>query len=751
LRKVAATAFVVPMLISVVLVALLRPSSGSRNPVPRRPSSDLEAERLRLARRRAALEGRTELQVQRVPSSTPLARPAGPGAGEVKPLPRRRTRVVVPLGVAFLALLVASTAIVPFAEPEPITAQPPSTYSPIPVTGLTTPITVDREPDSAIVVVFSVPMDTADVASRLVVEPAAAVRLSWSDDASRLTIEAADGWKRGTYYTITIPAGALDATGAPLASAVRAAFLVRGLTAARISAPRSNEGLARLDTTIVVSFDRAVDLAAAAGLFSIEPSVAGSFEPTTGTGQQLVFTPLEPLGPGMTYTVTLEPGLVDEAGSPVQAPGPAAIRTVPRPRVLSTSPSANATDVSAATSISIRFSRPMDASSALGSFSATLGGRALGGSRTLTDDGALLTFRPAADLPPGATIAVQVGAAAVSTDGVDLGTPSTFEFRVRGSAIATSSTGSAPAAADPAGTSGGASTAEDQTTTAVQAGAATALLQQERKAKAAAEKKTAAAEKKAAAAEEKAAAAAKKAAAAKAKKEKAVAAKAAAEKKRAAAAAEKERKAKAAAEKAAAAKAKRAKAAEEKKAAKKASADAKAEARGKKKADGGAAKSSKPSNSAGGGTWAAVEAYYLQLINCARTGGVVSRSGTCSGGGTRNVKPLRLDAGISAKVSRPYARMLATSGRCSHFSGGGPSSRLRRAGFGSPRWAENLSCPSGMSPAATAVYSIRYFQREKAWNGGHWRNLRNPQYDRVGIGIWAARGRVIIVSNFYRG
>ena len=230
LRKVAATAFVVQILVSVVLLAVFRPPSGARNPVPRRPASDLDAERLRLARRRASIEGRTEPDRARIPHTGPRRRPrrtpAGIAAGVAvrgRRRPRgRRRRIVVPLGIAFLALLVASTAIVPFAEPEAITALPPSTYAPIAVTGVTTPITVDREPDSAIVVEFSVPMDPADVASRLVVEPAASVRLTWSDDATRLTIEAGDGWQRGTYYTITIPAGALDATGAPLESAVRA-------------------------------------------------------------------------------------------------------------------------------------------------------------------------------------------------------------------------------------------------------------------------------------------------------------------------------------------------------------------------------------------------------------------------------------------------------------------------------------------------------------------------------------------------
>jgi hypothetical protein len=449
----------------------------------------------------------------------------------------------------------------------------------------------------------------------------------------------------------------------------------------------------------------------------------------------------------MTYVVTLGSGLVDETGSGVEVPAPVEIRTVPRPRILSTSPTAAASDVAPGASISIRFSRPMEATSALAAFTASVGGRNLGGSRTLTDDGALLTFRPAAALPAGATVAVQIAATATSVDGVDLGADATLAFRVHG---ATVPTGTASADAAKAAYDTAVKTAE-----------------QERKAQAAEDKKVAEAAaakaKKVAAAkvaaEKKAAAAAKKAAAAAEQKA------AAAEKKAAAAAEKAKAKARAAAAKAAAEKEKRAKAAAEKKAAKEAADKAKADAKAKAKADDAKAKagdakaksdakpksSGKPSNSAGGGTWAAVEAYYLGLINCARTGGVISRSGKCSGAGSRQVKPLRLDAGISSKVSRPFARKLATSGACNHFYGGSPSNRLRRAGYSSPRWAENLSCPSGMSASSTAVYSIRYFQNEKAWNGGHWRNLRNPQYDRVGIGIWAARGRVIIVTNFYKG
>ena len=57
--------------------------------------------------------------------------------------------------------------------------------------------------------------------------------------------------------------------------------------------------------------------------------------------------------------------------------------------------------------------------------------------------------------------------------------------------------------------------------------------------------------------------------------------------------------------------------------------------------------------SVGGGTWAAVEAYYLTLMNCTRTGGVVLSSGSCSSPGGRAVAPLWIDSGISANVTPP--------------------------------------------------------------------------------------------------
>jgi hypothetical protein len=44
-----------------------------------------------------------------------------------------------------------------------------------------------------------------------------------------------------------------------------------------------------------------------------------------------------------------------------------------------------------------------------------------------------------------------------------------------------------------------------------------------------------------------------------------------------------------------------------------------------------------------------------------------------------------------------------------------------------------------------------FFQSERSWSpiGGHYVNLMNPAYDRVGLGMWISSGRVRLVIDFY--
>lgn len=149
-----------------------------------------------------------------------------------------------------------------------------------------------------------------------------------------------------------------------------------------------------------------------------------------------------------------------------------------------------------------------------------------------------------------------------------------------------------------------------------------------------------------------------------------------------------------------------------------------------------------------GSTLLDVERYALKLTNCTRTGGWVQRDGSCIGYGTRNVAPLKLDAGISDRVARPYAKYLATRGICSHFADGNPGDRLRRAGYTSYIWGENIGCRS-ISPYAAVLASHLYFQSEKSYLGGHYVTIMNANYDRVGMGVVVVNGTLRWVSVFY--
>jgi hypothetical protein len=147
----------------------------------------------------------------------------------------------------------------------------------------------------------------------------------------------------------------------------------------------------------------------------------------------------------------------------------------------------------------------------------------------------------------------------------------------------------------------------------------------------------------------------------------------------------------------------------------------------------------------------AVELYYLKLVNCTRTGGWVLSDGSCKGYGSGRysayVAPLRLSSGLSS-VARIWAKKLNIAGACKH---GDAAGRLRAAGYTSGTWGENIGCRDGVSNAHNAVLrSHLSFQAEKSYGGGHWKNIKNPRFKWIGIGVWKGDGRVRLVTDFYR-
>jgi uncharacterized protein YkwD len=150
--------------------------------------------------------------------------------------------------------------------------------------------------------------------------------------------------------------------------------------------------------------------------------------------------------------------------------------------------------------------------------------------------------------------------------------------------------------------------------------------------------------------------------------------------------------------------------------------------------------------------WYQVEVYYLKLVNCTRTGGWVRADGSCAGYGSghysKYVAPLKLGPKLSA-VSRSWAKHIAILNVCAH---GDPGARMRAAGFNGWAWGENIGCGWGSTTHdvyAAVLASHRAMQAEKSTNGGHWKNIKNPRFNLLGVGIWRYGSRVRVVNDFY--
>ena len=507
---------------------------------------------------------------------------------------RPGSRLPIFIVVTVMAGALAAAAI----RPTPAAGTAPTHRSALAASEFTTTIETGESPRAAIVVTFPSPMNGTSVEALLSVTPPTPVSFVWDATMTHLMVTPRIAWTQGTLHTITVEAGALDATGKPLEHRVRAAFLTRGATTATIVAGPLAAGEATTATRFGVSFNGPVDAASIALQFS--PALAGHLVPAADSAVDapaFEFVADADLAAGTAYKVSLAATARDADGLAIITE-PATVRTAAAPSVVRFRPLNGAKGVGWSQNLSVRFTEPMDHASTQAAWGATQAGVAIAGAFSWAENDTVLIFNPTATLGFGQKIGLSVGAGATSRAGLALKAAASATF----------------------------TTAPKATTTTRRITSA--------------------------------------------------------------------------------------------------------------------------GGSIGGSTWAGVESYYLNLMNCTRTGGWVTSTGSCSSPGGRAVAPLKLDAGITAKVSRPYARKLAVYNMCTHFSGGTPADRLRAAGYPSYIWAENLGCRSG-NPYAAVLGTHLFYQSEKPYGGGHYVNLMNAKYDRVGLGVWVYGGRVRLVVDFY--
>ena len=531
------------------------------------------------------------------------------------------------MGVALVAILLGGGWVLGSQGAGRTVARPPSPVAAVADAVFTSRVIAGETLASAVTIAFGGPMNERSVGALLTIDPASDVETSWDPAGSILTVRPAGSWEPGTYYTVTVDAGALEASGRPTASPVRVSFLTRQAVRGVLAAAGVTGSPTPASASFTATFDAAVDPATV--MFVTSPSIGGTTTRTAGQDASVTYTfvPSSGLQPSTTYRIALASGIRDADGAPVAAPAALAIRTPDAPAVVRFSPASGTAGVSGRPTLSVRFSVPMERTTTAAAWKVVGAGVPVAGSVSWAEQDAVLVFTPTAALPAGRSFTMTVGSGATSKTGLRLSKAASATFSTSPPVVAV-----APKAAP---------------TIAPKVAPKPTLKPAPKPSPA-----------------------------------------------------------------------------------------------------------PTSSGSVGAGTWLAVEQYYLGLMNCTRTGGWVTSAGACSSPGGRAVAPLILDAGISSKVSRPYAEMLATTNQCSHFIGGNPGDRLRAAGYTSWNWAENLGCQSqsGRTLDAAMVSIHLYFQNEANWSppGGHYVNMMNALYDRVGIGVWVSGGQIRLVIDFYR-
>ena len=343
------------------------------------------------------------------------------GASYLLPVARRRAvlRMVAVLGVGALFTLVAlSSSATPTANA--FKSAPVDTAA---LARISTSIVTGRGLSEPATVVFSEPVDTAKVMAALQVTPAAAVRLSWSPDATMLHVAPATHWAASTLYTLSLSTTAVGRDGTSLPSPLSAVFLTRAATTATATLEPSVG--AATAPVVSLSFSAPVTAAAVSGALTVTPAVVGKVS-TVGPDQGAPETTYEwqasePLVPGSSYQLSLASDLRDTDGAPLAAGVTVDLKVPALPTVVRMRPASGSTNVALNQAVSVRFSQAMDRASTQAAFHiSAIASPAKQGRFSWAEGDTVLIWTPGANFGYGSSYTVTVGGSARSAAGQPL-------------------------------------------------------------------------------------------------------------------------------------------------------------------------------------------------------------------------------------------------------------------------------------------------------------------------------------------
>jgi hypothetical protein len=176
---------------------------------------------------------------------------------------------------------------------------------------------------------------------------------------------------------------------------------VRAATKLAVAGSRMTGNRVRLDTAVVLKFDRAVTLADVQASLSISPAVKGTLKTSSGSASRssnakaFIFTPAKALAVNTRYTITFKRVIKDADGIAVATPKVARLLTASAPSLVRFRPLKSTTDVDPAQVVSVRFTRAMNKATTARAFSVVVAGKRIAGKVSWAEGDTVVVFPPA--------------------------------------------------------------------------------------------------------------------------------------------------------------------------------------------------------------------------------------------------------------------------------------------------------------------------------------------------------------------
>ena len=352
-----------------------------------------------------------------------------------------------------VALATLSLTVIAGLSQQPAVQAGPETTPVAPESLLPQNVGVAVDTRSGITIPFEAAMDPASVESAAQLLPEQAMRLSWNEERTVLTIAPERLWRTDEQYLVVIGAAAETADGTELSSARRFAFTTATAPAVtdfqvhlapadlaakvqtvaaptatldadayplivRVASPeppddgsvsqpptRTAEQVSA-SSSITIDFSAAMDQADVEDRFTITPAVERDL---TWRGRDLVFSPTERLEPGARYTISVI-GSHDMYGNPLGGKGNFSFIVQAGAELTKTDPGQDAAGVETA-KVSMWFSQPMDRRATNQALRVTdlVSGATIEGKVSWNEESTQLTFTPTAAFGAGTTIKVSLG------------------------------------------------------------------------------------------------------------------------------------------------------------------------------------------------------------------------------------------------------------------------------------------------------------------------------------------------------